>query len=81
VGVQFDAVTWPHGQDIAPATLHARLKTTENASWTSDQPSGEHMLSSYDASCLELALREGLPLATLDADLRNSMLRAGGAEA
>ena len=31
VGIQFGAVTWPHGQDIAPATLPARLKTTENA--------------------------------------------------
>ena len=36
-------------------------------------------LSSYDASYLELALREGLPLATLDADLRNAMLQTGGA--
>ena len=31
VGIQFGAVTWPHGQDIAPGTLHARLKATENA--------------------------------------------------
>lgn len=31
VGIQFGAVTWPNGQDIAPATLHARLKATENA--------------------------------------------------
>ena len=31
VGIQFGAVTWPHGQDIAPATLHARLKAIENA--------------------------------------------------
>ena len=36
-------------------------------------------LSSYDASYLELALREGLPLATLDADLRQAMLHTGGA--
>lgn len=35
-------------------------------------------LSSYDASYLELALREGLPLATLDADLRAAMLQTGG---
>ncbi|WP_394756110.1 type II toxin-antitoxin system VapC family toxin [Rhodoferax sp.] len=34
-------------------------------------------LSSYDASYLELALREGLPLATLDGDLRNAMLQTG----
>ena len=36
-------------------------------------------LSSYDAAYLELALREGLPLATLDADLRNAVLHTGGA--
>lgn len=31
-----------------------------------------HSLSSYDASYLELALREGLPLATLDIQMRNA---------
>lgn len=36
-------------------------------------------LSSYDAAYLELALREGLPLATLDADLRKAVLETGGA--
>ena len=35
-------------------------------------------LPSYDASYLELALREGLPLATLDADLQSAMLHTGG---
>ncbi len=35
-------------------------------------------LSSYDAAYLELALREGLPLATLDADLQSSMKQVGG---
>jgi predicted nucleic acid-binding protein len=34
-------------------------------------------LSSYDASYLELAMREGLALATLDVDLRNAMLQTG----
>lgn len=34
-------------------------------------------LSSYDASYLELAMREGVPLATLDGDLRNAMLQTG----
>ena len=36
----------------------------------------EHNLSAYDAAYLELAIREGLPLATLDTELRN----AAGAE-
>lgn len=34
-------------------------------------------LSSYDASYLELALRAGLPLATLDADLSKAARKAG----
>jgi predicted nucleic acid-binding protein len=35
-----------------------------------------HRLSSYDAACLELAIRLGLPLATLD----RALIRAAGAE-
>jgi predicted nucleic acid-binding protein len=34
-------------------------------------------LSTYDASYLELALRSGLPLATLDADLTKAARKAG----
>ncbi len=36
-----------------------------------------YKLSSYDASYLELALRLGLPLATLDVDFRKAALKAG----
>ncbi|TAM61419.1 MAG: PIN domain-containing protein [Rhodanobacter sp.] len=36
-----------------------------------------YRLSSYDAAYLELALREGLALATLDEDLRKAAKRAG----
>lgn len=36
-----------------------------------------YKLSSYDASYLELALREGLPLATLDTQLRDAANAAG----
>ncbi|MBE0626170.1 MAG: type II toxin-antitoxin system VapC family toxin [Burkholderiales bacterium] len=36
-----------------------------------------YKLSAYDASYLELALRLGIPLATLDADLQNASTKAG----
>lgn len=36
-----------------------------------------YRLSSYDASYLELTMRLGLPLATLDADLRRAATTAG----
>jgi predicted nucleic acid-binding protein len=36
-----------------------------------------YKLSAYDASYLELALRLGIPLATLDADLQNAAKKAG----
>ncbi|MGH8564395.1 MAG: type II toxin-antitoxin system VapC family toxin [Gammaproteobacteria bacterium] len=36
-----------------------------------------YKLSSYDASYLELTLREGVPLATLDDDLRKVAQKAG----
>jgi predicted nucleic acid-binding protein len=35
-------------------------------------------LTAYDATYLELALRKGLPLATLDGPLRKAMQQAGG---
>ena len=37
----------------------------------------QHRLTVYDAAYLELALREGLPLATLDNDLRKAATIAG----
>lgn len=37
----------------------------------------EHNLSAYDASYLELAMRERLPLATLDSELRKAACQAG----
>lgn len=36
-----------------------------------------HKLSAYDAAYLELALRDGLPLATLNADLAKAARKAG----
>jgi predicted nucleic acid-binding protein len=37
-------------------------------------------LSVYDAAYVELALRRGLPLATLDKSLRSAMQKAGGSK-
>jgi predicted nucleic acid-binding protein len=37
----------------------------------------EHGLSGYDAAYLELAIRQGLPLATLDEDLQKAARTAG----
>ena len=54
-------------------------RTAERAMGDTLQLARRYQLSSYDASYLELALREGLPLATLDADLHSAMLQTGGA--
>ena len=53
--------------------------TAERALKDTLQLARRFKLSSYDASYLELALREGLQLATLDADLHSAMLQTGGA--
>jgi predicted nucleic acid-binding protein len=37
----------------------------------------QHRLSTYDATYLELAIREGLPLATMDNDLRRAARAVG----
>ena len=56
--------------EVDAATFtHARSGTLQLAR--------RHKLSAYDASYLELALRRGLPLATLDEDLQNAARRAG----
>lgn len=39
----------------------------------------EHDFSAYDAAYFELALREGLQIATLDQDLTAAAVKAGGA--
>ena|ERR1051326_4585142 len=38
---------------------------------------GQYQLTAYDAAYLELALREGLPLATLDENLKKAAKTAG----
>lgn len=52
--------------DMEPVTLPSLLGLVRNS-----------MLSSYDASYLELATRRGLPLATRDASLARAARTAG----
>jgi predicted nucleic acid-binding protein len=53
---------------------------TAPVAWSSELRLAEgHGLTLYDAAYLELALRKGLPLATLDATLRKAVKQAGGA--
>ena len=63
-------------QDMA---IEIEFRSTERALTDTLQLARRHKLSTYDASYLELALREGLPLATNDADLRKALARTGGA--
>lgn len=52
---------------------------TVEMAWTRTFALGETFgLTEYDAVYLELALRRGLPLATLDEQLRRAMTKAGG---
>ena len=52
---------------------------TIGVAWTRTLALAEsHALMMYDATYLELALRRGLPLASLDAPLRAAMQKAGG---
>lgn len=52
-------------------------RTAERALGDTLQLARRFKLSTYDASYLELALREGLALATLDDQLRAAMLQTG----
>ena len=55
--------------DLDPMTAHQSFSRTLGLARI-------YKLSSYDAAYLELAIREGLPLATLDKDLRKAAKEA-----
>ena len=63
---------------LAEMTITADASTAARALGDTLQLARRFKLSSYDAAYLELALREGLPLATLDADLQSAMKQVGG---
>lgn len=62
---------------IHAATIQADAATFTQALSDTLQLARRYRLSSYDASYLELALRSGLPLATLDEDLQWAAHKAG----
>lgn len=57
--------------------IHADTATFAHALSGTLQVARRYMLSAYDASYLDLAMREGLPLATLDVDLLKAAKKAG----
>ncbi len=65
--------------ELATAAAGLRLQVCREpvALTTLDTLAAEYMLSAYDACYLELALRRGLPLATLDQALLAAMARCG----
>lgn len=57
--------------------IHTDSQTAPRALTTTRQLARAHHLSAYDAAYLELAMREGLSLATLDSQLKTAAKAAG----
>lgn len=62
---------------LAAAPINVDPQTASRAWAATLQLADLHTLSTYDAAYLELALRLGVELATLDADLRKAALATG----
>ena len=58
-------------------SIEVDAATTSHALSAILQLARRYKLSAYDASYLELALRRGIPLATLDEDLQRAAKKAG----
>jgi predicted nucleic acid-binding protein len=56
--------------DLSDLPIHVDPETHRQAWGTTARLAERHRLTLYDAAYLELALRRGLPLATLDEELR-----------
>ena len=57
--------------------IHTDVSTSKQAFNRILALADAYKLSSYDAAYLELAIREGLPIATLDKDLKKAVKKAG----
>lgn len=62
---------------LASAPIHVDLQTHQYAWGTILNLADKHKLSTHDAAYLELAMRLGVPLATLDTELRSAAKAAG----
>ena len=62
---------------LASANIAVDGQTSARASGDTLNLARRHKLSSYDASYLELAMRKGIPLATLDDELQAAAAQAG----
>jgi predicted nucleic acid-binding protein len=63
--------------DLKDLPVEVDFEGVERAYTSILRISRQHQLSSYDAAYLDLALVEGLPLATLDKNLRAAAKRSG----
>jgi predicted nucleic acid-binding protein len=63
--------------DLKELPVEVDLEGVDRAYSSILRISRQHQLSSYDATYLDLALVEGLPLATLDKNLRAAAKRSG----
>jgi predicted nucleic acid-binding protein len=72
---QTETVAWMGFLSALPITVDGETKTRAFADST--HLARAHHLSAYDAAYLELAIRRGLPLATLDDKLKTAAKAAG----
>lgn len=63
--------------DLSDFPIHVDAETQRQAWGATVRLAERHGLTVYDAAYLELALRRGLPLATLDEDLRTAAMSHG----
>ena len=63
--------------DLSEFAIHVDAETHRQAWGPTARLAERHRLTVYDAAYLELALRRGLPLATLDRELRAAAMSDG----